>query len=342
MRSYLEGRTQRVAVSGKLSESVTIDKGTPQGSRLSPLLFLILMSDLNLHTKGSLSNYADDTQLAIFEETEEEARKKASEEAEAIIRFFEGVRLCNNADKAALIYNSNGKHKDIEMEVGGEVLRSKETEKLLGLNISSSLDWEKHVHLLCIALKQRLGMLARIKSKVTREKLKIIAEAIFMSKIRYGLAVYSKPKYEFNHQEQPMDPNIAKLQVVQNDLLRLMEGKTRSSHTNMQKLREDLKFMSVNQLSCYHVAMEMYNVINNSSSDLLKEEFKIEQRRYELRCLDEGKVKVPEKGKKSCTGFSYLGPKLWNYLPGHIRKTTIREIFKDKLKDWIWEEIPSV
>ena len=89
-------------------------------------------------------------------------------------------------------------------------------------------------------------------------------------------------------------------------------------------------------------SFSMDNVINNSSSDLLKEEFKIEQRRYELRCLDEGKVKVPEKGKKSCTGFSYLGPKLWNYLPGHIRKTTIREIFKDKLKDWIWEEIPSV
>ena len=41
------------------------------------------------------------------------------------------------------------------------------------------------------------------------------------------------------------------------------------------------------------------------------------------------KVKVPEKGKKSCTGFSYNGPKMWNHLPGHIRKTTIRDIFKE-------------
>ena len=139
-----------------------------------------------------------------------------------------------------------------------------------------------------------------------------------------------------------MDPNIAKLQVIQNDLLRLMQGKTRKSHTNMQELREELKFMSINQLSCYHVAMEMYNIINHSSSDLLKEEFKIEQGRYELRCLEDGKVKVPEKGKKNCTGFSYMGPKFWNYLPGHIRKTTIKGIFKAKLKDWIWELIPSV
>ena len=191
-------------------------------------------------------------------------------------------------------------------------------------------------------LKQRLGILARVKDKVNKEALKITAEAIFTSKIRYGLAVYSKPKFQFNHQEQPMDANIAKLQVVQNDLLRLMQGKNRKSHTNMQKMREDLKFMSINQLSCYHVAMEMYNIINHSSSDLLKEEFKLEQRRYELRCLEDGKVKVPEKGKKNCTGFSYIGPKFWNHLPGHIRKTTIKGIFKAKLKDWIWDEVPSV
>ena len=88
--------------------------------------------------------------------------------------------------------------------------------------------------------------------------------------------------------------------------------------------------------------MEMYNIVNHSSSDLLNEEFKVEQGRYNLRSLDDGKVKVPEKMKKSCTGFSYFGPKLCNYLPAHIRKTTFRSIFKYKIKEWIWEFIPSV
>ena len=201
---------------------------------------------------------------------------------------------------------------------------------------------EAHVDVLCTSLKQRMGMLARIKGKVSKEKLLMISEAIFMSKIRYGLAVYAKPKYEFSHLEQPMDPNIARLQVVHNDLLRLIEGKTRKNHINMQTLRENSKIMSINQLSCYHVAMEMYNIINHSSSDLLKEEFSLVQGRYELRCLEEGKVKVPERGKKNCTGFGHVGPRLWNHLPGHIRKTTIRGIFKGKIKQWIWDEIPSV
>ena len=156
------------------------------------------------------------------------------------------------------------------------------------------------------------------------------------------MSVYTKPKYEFKNLEQSMDPNIAKIQVVQNDLLRMIFGKTRKNHTNMQKLREDHKIMSINQLSVYHVAMDMFNIINNSSSDLLHKEFKLENNRYQLRCLEDGQVRVPDRMKKSCTGFGYIGPKMWNYLPSHIRKTTISEIFKDKMKDWIWEFIPSV
>ena len=86
-----------------------------------------------------------------------------------------------------------------------------------------------------------------------------------MSKIRYAMSVYTKPKYDFSNLEQTIDPNIAILQVVQNDILRVIYGKTRNSHTNMQKLREDNKIMSVNQLSVYHVAMDMYNIINHAS-----------------------------------------------------------------------------
>ena len=47
---------------------------------------------------------------------------------------------------------------------------------------------------LCGKLKQRLGLLRRIKEKIPSDKLKIIAEAIFNSKLRYGISVYLKPR----------------------------------------------------------------------------------------------------------------------------------------------------
>ena len=131
------------------------------------------------------------------------------------------------------------------MEKGGETLETCESEKLLGLTINSELNWNSHVDKLCTSLKQKLGMLRRIKYKVNSHKLQTVAEAIFRSKLRYGISVYTIPKFDFNTCEQKMDPNVAKLQVIQNDMFRLLIGKNRSSHTNMETTRETLRMMSV-------------------------------------------------------------------------------------------------
>ena len=58
---------------------------------------------------------------------------------------------------------------------------------------------------------------------------------------------------------------------------------------------------------------KMFNIINNASSEPLQRKMEIEQRGYNLRSVDDGTVKVPDKGKKSCTGFSYYGPKMIHY-----------------------------
>ena len=44
--------------------------------------------------------------------------------------------------------------------------------------------------------EKRMGLLKRIKKRVSKEKLIIIAEAIFNSKIRYGIAAYLIPIFE--------------------------------------------------------------------------------------------------------------------------------------------------
>ena len=58
------------------------------------------------------------------------------------------------------------------------------------------------------------------------------------------------------------------------------------------------------------------------------------------RSQTEEKVKVPTKPAIKCAGFSYLEPKVWNYLPMEIRMIKTDEAFKEAVKDWIWETIP--
>ena len=180
----------------------------------------------------------------------------------------------------------------------------------------------------------------RISYKIDHDKLQIVAEAIFTSKIRYGLAVYGKPRLT---EEEPINGQMKNLQVIQNDMLRLISGHKRSEHINMEKLRNQRKMMSINQLTVYHVGLEAYNVLKNNSSDQLKEKMvKIENEHYRLRSQERGDLLLPTRPKRNCAGFTYTGAKVWNILPVSLRTDDISPAtFKRELKNWIWDHIPS-
>ena len=124
VKSFITDRNQAVTINGKISKKIDMEIGTPQGSRLSPLLFLILMADLDqCVVKSHLSNFADDTQSIIIAESQEEAVEITHQESKSVLGFFSGVGLVNNPKKAALLFNSDGKGSEVSMEVGGITLK---------------------------------------------------------------------------------------------------------------------------------------------------------------------------------------------------------------------------
>jgi hypothetical protein len=345
MESYLSNRKQFVEVSGERSGEVEINIGTPQGSRLSPLLFIILMADLELWTEDSkLSNFADDTQSIIISDNRDDLLETAKIEVKSVMNFFSSNGLVNNADKAAVLYNCKGKSKDITIEniEGGNLVATK-SEKLLGLNINSDFGWSTHVDKLSIKLKQRTGVLARIRYRIPKEKINMIAEAIFNSLIRYGAAVFLKPVYdeeELKRKKLPKDT--AALQILQNSMIRVSYGLKLVNRVNMTKFREKIKMFSVNQIAVYHTLLEAYNVVRNSSSEQIHRKWtNIGDKKHSLRSITNNNLKVPVKPKLKCIGFTYNGAKLLNRLPIQTRETTNPETFKTLAKEWIWEKIPS-
>ena len=63
LKSYFTDREQRVVINGKCSTWMSVPSGTPEGSLLSPLLFLCYINDLPDSVKTNCLMFADDVKL---------------------------------------------------------------------------------------------------------------------------------------------------------------------------------------------------------------------------------------------------------------------------------------
>ena len=86
---------------------------------------------------------------------------------------------------------------------------------------------------------------------------------------------------------------------------------------------------SINQLTCYHVLLEAFNIVHYGSSDvILKKWLPHEERCYPLREKRRKDVKVIVPDHVSCRGFAWYGAKMWHQLPVETRELTNPDSFK--------------
>ena len=97
--------------------------------------------------------------------------------------------------------------------------------------------------------------------------------------------------------------------------------------------------LSVNQMSVYHTVMEAYNITNKTASEQLQKKLNMHEGKHSERGAAKNEMFVPEKPRIKCTGFSYLGPKLYNVIPKETKDAESTDDFKTKLKGWIWKNI---
>ena len=145
---------------------MTLNAGTPQGSVLSPLLFIIYVNDFpdmsSLDVR--LSQFADDMRIWTHAANAKWVKVKLSKTLKLIEAWCSKWRIKLNAGKTQLIVFSVGpKPELIDLELFGEPIIQTQTAKLLGILFDRMLSFKDHMKDLMPKVYRRLNLLKLLK-----------------------------------------------------------------------------------------------------------------------------------------------------------------------------------
>jgi hypothetical protein len=172
----MTGRFQMVQVGEEISTKTCIQYGFPQGSGLSPLLFVIFTACMpESCVLGQLILYAYDTTVIFWGNNLEEWLDRAS--AAHILEYMDSNKLASNPEKTQFIIFGGGAQRCIF--IGESEIHPSTCVTLLGLKVNGQLRWAEHIREIETELAQRIGVLYRLRQHVTQSTLLSVMNGYF-------------------------------------------------------------------------------------------------------------------------------------------------------------------
>ena len=217
LSSFLTNRSLKVFQDGCWSSAVDIRAGTPQGSPLSPLLYLIMVNDIpsSILSLGKLYQYADDIAMSCRAFSFAAARDKLQKMLNLLEGWCRQWRIKLNGDKSYFLQIHRLRQQDDEdmsLQLFDDIIKPATNAKFLGVELDSKLRFVKHIDEICSKAAKRLAVLrflarAGTKPEVILRLYKIYIRSLFESG---SSSFVSAPKRE-----------LEKMQRVQNQAIRI-------------------------------------------------------------------------------------------------------------------------
>ena len=149
MKSYLNNRFQYSKINKSASTLTQINCGVPQGSSLSPLLFLLYINDLPLASNFSTTLFADDTHLNMSDNNLNSLEKRVNDVLAKIEQWFKKNKLSLNYKKSCcVLVNKQPQitiNENFRININDNPILRTNSAKYLGLFIDENLSWSSHV-----------------------------------------------------------------------------------------------------------------------------------------------------------------------------------------------------
>ena len=218
---FLTNRTIRVRVGSSVSNPYPLQNGTPQGSVISPLLFLIMINDIDTPENNvQLSLFADDSAAWKSGRNVRTLSTDVQAYLDRLVSFFDRWGFKLSAEKTVAILFTRGKSArpdDVKLSIKGKLIKVEETVKFLGVIFDKSMSWKPYIQHIVDRCQKRLNLLRVMAGAhwgASKATLLIVYKALIRSVIDYGSEAYNTASMTTK----------AKLEVIQAKALRICCG----------------------------------------------------------------------------------------------------------------------
>ena len=323
IQSFLSQRQQYTMISGNKSETEDITCGVPQGSTLSPILFLIYINDFHLATTMNVNLFADDAQVSASNSSPALLESYVNEEFKKIFNWLNANQLCLNVKKTSYIIFSNKKSSiNFNITIGNQTISRVTKAKYLGITIDQNLTWRPHIQILKGKLASACWALYNLKSLVSSFTLKSIYYALVYQHLQYGISCWGSAA----------ESNLQSLITLQKRSIRYISNASRLTHS--EPLFYKLGMLKLNDI----YRLQISNIMFKYSNNIWKGTFDLNKIKnshtYSTRFAESKNYYLKRIArKKAIGGLSFIGPRIWSEVPVELKKLNSFTAFKIALKN---------
>ena len=322
--SFLTGRSQTVIVNGTESSASEVKSGVPQGSVLGPLLFLILLGDIDKSVASAfVSSFADDTRVG-HRIKEANDVNILQEDLRAIYQWSVENNMSFNSEKFECI--RYGKRKDFHENTGyfsdvNSSITPKDQVNDLGVLTSSNCQFKSHIENVVKSANKLCGWILRT-FKTRAPKLMILLwKSLVLSKLDYCSQLWSPI----------VKGDIQKLEMVQRSFIRKIDG---MGHLDYWTQLKKLQLYSLERRRERYIVIYIWRILERQVPDFTAGKIYSTNigGRLGRRCSSSTvRSNAPSDIKNiRYASLSIRGPQLFNTLPPELRNITDCSVEKFK------------
>ena len=171
LADFLTNRQQAVRYQGFVSPLLPLFCGIPQGTKMGPLCYLILINDALTDTPHRFK-YVDDSSVGIPVNNRQPDYTPLQTTLNTLFKWTEENKASINHSKTVVMHFCTASQAvpPPQLSVGPHPLQVVQSTKLLGVIIDEQLTWKPHVNNVVRSASYKLYMLRRLRSLGTPER----------------------------------------------------------------------------------------------------------------------------------------------------------------------------